>query len=137
MPIWIAVLLALYALHLLWQAWRVLPKLGRESAKIVFFFWIPLFAAKVFLVAVGSSFWSIQYCATATRLSLWLIFIPALLSALEASVMRHIIWEQLHVLRSGRWYYPSLVVQIFVTLIIPAMLLILVFKIIALNQCAP
>ena len=136
MPFWTAALFTAYTVHLLWQALRMCSKIVRSNKAALLVFFVPFLFAKLALVALALSYWSVTYCPAASQLSPWLLVIPALLSLVEAAAMANAIVENLQSIRNSPWFFPSLVAQCLVTLAIPVVLLLMAFRVLGLNQCA-
>jgi hypothetical protein len=136
MPFWTAALFTAYTLHLLWQAVQMWPKFVKSGKPVLLILFAPFLLSKLALVVLALSYWSVTYCAASSQLSPWLLVIPAFLSLVEAMGMTNAIVENVQSIKGSPWFYPSLVAQVLVSLVIPVVLLLMAFRVLGLNQCA-
>jgi hypothetical protein len=65
----------------------------------------------------------------------WL-YIPAVFAYFEASLMWQVISSELEQMRASRFFYPALLAQVAVTVVLPVALLLVAVRMVGLNQCA-
>ena len=133
MPLWIAVGLSGYATHLLWQLTKLI---AFDRAANALFAAAVFFLVKLGLLLVAASYWIPRYCQQVQQLSPWLLLIPALLSAFEVFLAYATIKENFDQLRKSPLFYPSMLVQLCVTVALPFALFAVAYHVLIQEQCA-
>jgi hypothetical protein len=97
---------------------------------------VPLLAMKLALVAVAAAYWHPEACALLKPYSGRWLYIPAVFAYFEASLMWQVISSELEQMRASRFFYPALLAQVAVTVVLPVALLLVAVRMVGLNQCA-